>query len=241
MLALMLMNCDMGEGLGNDALLMPYLDLANIACAAHAGDQESIRSCIALAQQHEVQIGVHIGFADRAHFGRREIQLSDTDLYDLCVQQIQLMQRLCDEMGAKLEHVKAHGALYNMMMRDDALLGVLLRAASDLMPGAQFLIMAVPNQSRYQAMAAHYKLRLVHEAFVDRAYMANGLLCPRSQSGACHEDIGLIMQQAESIMQKQAVTALGGESIKVAAQTVCIHGDSLLALESAQQLRDLLR
>ena len=240
MLCAMLINCDMGEGLDNDASLMPYLDLANIACAAHAGDEATMRNCVALALQEGVQIGAHVGFADRAHFGRRDMSLSASALYALCTEQILKLEQICTEFDARVQHLKPHGAMYNMMMRDDAVLRVIMRACADASSDMRLLIMAVPDQQKYQAMAAEHNICLVHEAFVDRTYAVDGLLSSRQEPGACHEDIASVMRQAESLLYKKSVRTVTGSELALRAETLCIHGDSPLALETAQQLRTLL-
>lgn len=237
----MLINCDLGEGLHNDAELMPCLDMANIACGAHAGDEQSILETIALAQAHHVQIGAHIGFADKDHFGRREISMSSEDIIQLCAEQLNIMHRSCEQLATTMRYVKPHGALYNMMMKDDRVLKAIMQAVAGHDSSLKLLIMAVPDYQRYQQLAQGYAITLMAEAFVDRAYTAQGQLLSRSEQGACFTDIEIIEGQARSIIQQRHVISNDGSRISIQADTLCIHGDSPLAVETAWVLRKMVR
>ena len=127
-------NCDLGEGFPNDAALMPFISSANIACGFHAGDIDTIKKTIALCLEHNVAIGAHPGFNDKANFGRTEMMLSDCELYDLVAEQIVLIQHICEEMGAILHHVKLHGALYNMAARDATMSYIIAGVIKEINP-----------------------------------------------------------------------------------------------------------
>ena len=128
-------NCDMGEGMNNDALIMPYITSANIACGYHAGDEETIRRTIALALAHHVNIGAHPSFRDRANFGRKEFHLPLTEVYDLITEQLWIIKKIVDEMGTRLHHIKPHGALYNLSAKDEGIASTIAKAITDFDAG----------------------------------------------------------------------------------------------------------
>lgn len=236
----MRINCDLGEGLDNDAAIMPHLHMANIACAAHAGDEACMRRTIELARQHQVEIGAHIGFEDKEHFGRREINLSSAELKRLCQTQLDLMARVCASMGARFTYVKPHGALYNMMMRDRDILALLMQAVAAFDNSLRFMLMAVPEHGDLEALAQQHQIRLIHEAFVDRAYTDDGRLLPRSEPGASHQTLEQIQVQAKDIIENNQIETIKQKQLPVSVQTLCIHGDHALAVEVAQLLRSMV-
>lgn len=241
----MKINCDMGESfgpwvMGQDQALMPYLDMANIACGMHASDPLVMLKTIRLAKQHNVMIGAHPGYQDLQGFGRRNIELADDELYGLFVYQIGAIQLMCVSEGQSLNYVKPHGALYNTMMKDDHVFEVLLRAMKQTTPSLPLICMAVPNQQKYQQKAKQYGIQLWFEAFVDRAYDANGRLVARNIVGSTYHDLDTIRNQALSLINHRQVTTLTGEILPIQADTLCVHGDGHQALPTAQLLAQLL-
>ena len=227
------LNCDMGEGFPDDALLMPYISSANIACGAHAGSETLMKHTIALAMASDVQIGAHPGFADPEHFGRREMQLSDTELTDLIQSQVFLLKKFTEQAGAKLHHVKPHGALYNMSARQLDIARVIASAIKEIDPD---LIVYGLSKSCSIDAANEIHLPFCNEVFADRRYQSNGSLLPRSNPQALITDTKDCCQQAEQMIMHHSVTCYDGTVIPLVSDTICLHGDGSTAVALATQL-----
>ncbi|OIN08067.1 5-oxoprolinase subunit PxpA [Oceanisphaera psychrotolerans] len=241
----MKINCDMGESygiwkMGNDEQVMPYLDMANIACGMHASDPTVMLSTVRLAKQHKVSIGAHPGYADLQGFGRRNIAMSKDELTALFIYQIGALAAICKSESVPLDYVKPHGALYNTMMKDDQVFVTLLEALKRVDPTLPLVVMAVPNHEKYRALAAEHGISLWFEAFVDRAYDRDGRLVPRHVPGSSYHELDNIRRQARQMIDAGTVTTLDGQTISVHADTLCIHGDGPQALPTAALLRELL-
>ena len=232
------LNCDMGEGMDNDALLMPLISSANIACGYHAGDDSIMRATVALAKQSGVSIGAHPGFADRENFGRTEMQLSQNELYQLVWDQIILLQNIAQASDTSLHHVKPHGALYNMAARDASMARVICQAVKEIDAS---LILYGLSGSHLISEAQAIGLRTASEVFADRTYQDNGSLTPRSQDGALIHDQAGSLKQVLQMIQEQTVTSLTGKTIALRSETICIHGDGPHALSFAQQINTALQ
>ena len=216
----MQINCDLGEGIGNDAELMPYIDEANIACGFHAGDAFTMRETVALCIRHRVKIGAHPSYLDRENFGRKEIELSPEEIYLLVKKQIEILNQIVKTAGGTLNHVKPHGALYNTSAKNPEVAKAIAKAVKDIDPG---LILFGLKGSLSIEVAQAIGLKTAEEAFADRRYESDGSLTPRSQPGACFTDIQHVLNQVQ----------------KMKADTWCIHGDGPHALEFAQALHSL--
>ena len=232
------LNCDMGEGMDNDALLMPLISSANIACGYHAGDDAIMRATVALAKQSGVSIGAHPGFVDKENFGRTEMQLSENELYQLVWDQIQLLQIIAKEIDTILHHVKPHGALYNMAARDAAMARVIVQAVKDV---DATLIFYGLSGSHLISEAKALGLRTASEVFADRTYQDNGSLTPRSQANALIHDQAISLKQVLQMIQEQTVTAVSGKTVSLTAETICIHGDGPHAVSFAKQINTTLK
>jgi UPF0271 protein len=216
------LNCDLGEGCPHDAELMPLITSANIACGGHAGDPATAYAALAAAARHGVQVGAHPGFADREHFGRRELACTAQQVFEECVYQIGALAGLARAVGVPLRYVKPHGALYNMACRDDAY----ARPVVDAVALFGLILMGLPN-SRLQAQSAG-RCPFVAEGFADRRYLPDGSLVPRSRPDAFVEDPAEAVHQAERLIRDQGV------------RTLCVHGDNPQALAFVQELRTAL-
>lgn len=241
----MLINCDMGESfgpwqMGQDAMIMPYIDMANIACGMHASDPKVIRETIQLANEHNVQIGAHPGYADLQGFGRRHIAMSAEELESLFIYQLGALQGLCISENTEIRYVKPHGALYNDMMRSDEIFNTLLKALARYNSTLPLMMMAVPDRQRYVDMANEHNINLIFEAFIDRSYQKNGRLTPRSAPSSVHTTTDDILSQADTLIKDRKLVSVCGKTIEVDADTLCIHGDGKLALDVAKQLRQRL-
>lgn len=237
------LNCDMGESfgayhIGRDEDILAYVSSANIACGFHAGDPGVMRRTVRLCLERGVSIGAHPGLPDLAGFGRREIRISASEAYELTVYQIGALQAFVRAEGGVMRHVKPHGALYNMAAADPGLAAAIASAVQRVDPA---LILYGLAGSELIRQAGRIGLRAAAEAFADRGYRPDGTLAPRSERGAVIADAALAAEQAVRIAQTQSVTAVDGHAIAIAADTLCIHGDSPHALEFASRIREALQ
>jgi len=249
----MKLNCDMGESfgawkIGADAEIMPYVDMSNIACGFHASDPQIMSHTVELAVRHNVTVGAHPGYPDLAGFGRKEMVFSGDEIVNIVLYQVGALQAICRAHHTTVDYIKPHGALYNTMMRDRNVYQALLKAVailsststSTIAPAIPLMIMATPDHLEYKKMADEYGVTLLFEAFCDRVYTDEGLLQPRHIDGAVHQNIDTIVSQAKKLIIDQAVSTCTGSSLSVNADTLCIHGDGALAIESANRIRDIL-
>ena len=226
-------NCDMGEGFENDEALMPYITSANIACGFHAGDADTMKRTITLAMKHEVAICAHPGFPDRENFGRKNMDMTPDEVYDIVLYQVDLLSKIALEEGAKLTHVKPHGALYNMAAEDVLLAKAIARA-----------VRAVDNKLALFGLSGSYliqegknvNLQTENEAFADRTYLDDGTLTPRSGKNALIEDKEVALNQVLQLVTKQTVRSISGKTIRLIADTICLHGDGENALVFAKNI-----
>ncbi len=225
-------NCDLGEGAGQDAGLMPLITSANIACGAHAGDAATMRATVALAQRHGVAIGAHPGYADRAHFGRRELNLSPAQAGELVRSQVEALRAL-----APLRHVKLHGALYNQAARDAALAEVIAEAVRTLDPSLTLFVL--PDSALARAALAR-GLRIANEVFADRTYQRDGSLTRRSRPDALIHDERDAVAQVLRMIREGVVRATDGVDVPIRADTVCLHGDGPNPVAFVRRLREAL-
>lgn len=216
----MTLNCDLGEGIGIDAALMPYIDEANIACGFHAGDAFTMRETVALCMRHSVKMGAHPSYLDRENFGRKEIELSPEEIYLLVKKQIEILNQIVKTAGGTLNHVKPHGALYNTSAKNPEVAKAIAKAVKDVDAG---LVLFGLKGSLSIEVAHEMGLKTADEAFADRSYESDGSLTPRSQPGACFTEIQDVLDQVQ----------------KIKADTWCIHGDGPQALEFAKALHTL--
>lgn len=223
------LNCDLGEGAGQDAGLMPLITSANIACGAHAGDEATMRATVVLAKKDGVAIGAHPGFADRENFGRRELSVTPAEVRRLVRDQICRLQAL-----APLRHVKAHGALYNMAARDAALARAVAEAVHEADPRLMLFGLA---GSKLVAAGRACGLPVASEVFADRTYQADGSLTPRTQANAFITDEAAAVAQVLRMVREGKVRATDGTDVAIAADTVCLHGDGAHPVEFARRLR----
>jgi UPF0271 protein len=233
-------NCDMGESygvwkMGDDAAVMPYITSANIACGFHGGDPATIRRTVRLAVDQGVAVGAHPSLPDLPGFGRRPMKITPQDMYDLVVYQAGAVEAFARAAGARLHHVKCHGALYNMAANDEALSRAMARAVKDL--GGNLVLYALSN-SVMMNVAKKQGLRVAGEVFADRGYSDDGTLAPRDRPGGMIEDASQAVERALAMVEKGYVTALSGKPVPVSADTLCLHGDQPGAVAFAKAIRN---
>lgn len=231
-------NCDMGEGVGNDEAIMPFISSASIACGYHAGDEDTMKRTVELAMKYNVAIGAHPSFMDRENFGRTDIRLPLSEVYDLVTRQIHLLDDIAKTFGTKIHHVKPHGALYNMAARAKPMAAVIALAIKDFDDRLKLYGL---SDSHLINEAKKIGLKAVNEVFADRAYQDNGRLLSRSKPGALIRDTAEVVQRVLQMINDRTVTALSGKIIPVIAETICIHGDGEHAVEFAQAINNVVK
>jgi UPF0271 protein len=232
------LNCDLGESfgawtMGADAAVMPYISSANIACGFHAGDPDTMRRTVDLAIRAKVAIGAHVSLPDLAGFGRREMRVSADEAHAMTLYQVGALAAFVQAAGARLGHVKPHGALYNMAARDATLADAIARAVHAFDPALRLVGLAGSELPR---AGTRIGLAVAHEAFSDRRYQDDGSLTPRGEAGAVIDDIGAAVTQALAIARGEPVATRTGGTLVVHADTLCVHGDRADAGEFARRL-----
>jgi UPF0271 protein len=234
------LNCDLGESygefkVGNDEKIMPYITSANIACGFHAGDPITISKTISMAREHNVAIGAHPSFPDLMGFGRREMQLTSEETKNYLIYQISALQGFAKIAGTNLQHVKPHGALYNMAAKDEKLAKAITEAIETL---DNALIVFAPPKSILTKVAEKTGLIVAYEFFADRAYNPDGSLVSRKQSNAIIEEPEKVVERAVQAVTEEKVLAMDGSSVKLGeVHTICVHGDTPSAVKLAQALK----
>jgi UPF0271 protein len=232
------LGADVGEGMPTDAELIPLCTSVAIACGQHAGDPATMQHAVALARRHGVAIGAHPGYPDREGFGRRAMKLDANELFAWVVYQVGALAAVARVQGANLTHVKAHGALYNHAA-GDAATALTLAAATRAVDGDLWLV-GLAGSAMATAAATH-GLRFVAEGFVDRAYREDGRLVPRAQPGAVISgNAAEIAARAVRMIRDGVVEPVGGGSLSLRIDSLCVHGDHPEAVGLARALRAAL-
>ena len=228
------LNCDLGEGAGHDAAVMPLATSANIACGAHAGDPATMAAAVRLARRHDAGIGAHPGHPDRERFGRRELPITPSAAAGIVIEQV---ERLGAVAGMPPRHVKLHGGLYHQVGRDESLAEAVSTALAARWPG---IILFAAAGSRLAAVARAGGLAVAEEAFIDRAYAADGSLLPRSHPGAVIDDAASAAARAVRMVREGLVEAADGRPLAIEPQTLCLHGDGPDPVALARAVRAAL-
>lgn len=232
------LNCDMGEGIGNDEAIMPFITSANISCGFHAGNGDTIRHTMLLAVRNNVLIGAHPSFRDKENFGRKEMYLDHDKLYAIVLEQLIKLDLIAKEKGATLHHVKPHGALYNMAAKDKEIAGTIALVIKDF---NENLFLYGLSNSFLISEAKALGLKTANEVFADRTYQDDGSLTPRSQPNALIEDEEQCIQQVLQMVKQGTVTTASGKIIPMIADTICIHGDGKHAVSFAKKIHEALK
>jgi len=230
-------NCDLGEGCGDDAAIVPWISSASIACGGHAGDDDTMRATLRLCRTHGVAAGAHPGYPDRDNFGRSEVAMPAAELRAMLDAQLARITDLAAREGMRLSHVKPHGALYNLAARDRAVADVVATAVHAHDPSLVLFGLAGSESIR---AAEAVGLRVAREAFAERAYDADGRLAPRGTPGAVLESIDAALAQVRTLLQDRMVLARDGTRVALEADTLCLHGDRPGAAAFARALRQAL-
>lgn len=230
-------NCDLGEGMTTDAQVIPLITSANVACGWHAGSPEIMRQTVKLAKEYGIRVGAHPGFDDKENFGRTEVIMSAADIEEMTRLQVKALADICAEEGVKLQHVKPHGALYNMASKD---IGMAKAICRGIIAVDSSLFMLAPGYSCLAKAAREMGLPVACEVFADRAYEEDGSLVSRKKPGAVITDADIAIERTLKMVCEGSVICASGKEIKLNADSVCIHGDNPSAIEFAGKIRSAL-
>lgn len=227
----------MGEGMDTDEAIMPYISSANIACAYHAGDTDTMQKTVEYCLKYNVAIGAHPSFNDKENFGRREIDLPEKEIYEIVIQQLLLMNEIVSTYDARLNHVKPHGALYNISVKNKTIAKTIAMAVMDF---DKDLLLYGLSGSYSIEQAKAIGLRTMNEVFADRTYQDDGTLTPRTQKNALILNADKAVQQCLQFVKNKTVTTISGKELPVNTDTICIHGDGLHAVDFAKAIYNAL-
>jgi UPF0271 protein len=230
-------NCDLGEGCGSDAELMRYISSANIACGFHAGNGDTMRKTVEIALEQGVAIGVHPGYADPENFGRTPTNLGPAKVRQLIFDQLEALERVCDPAGAKIRHVKPHGALYNQAAKDRELASAIAEAVAEW--DSQLIFYGLSG-SEMITEAEKMGLRTASEVFADRTYRSDGTLTPRNETNALITKTEDSQAQVLDMIRYGRVRSTDAIMVAIKSETICLHGDGDHAVEFARLIRERL-
>jgi UPF0271 protein len=231
------LNADLGEGATTERSLLRLVSSANIACGFHAGNPGSMALSIRAAWERGVAVGAHPSLADRENFGRKELPVTPDEVFTLVVYQVGAFQAVASSLGVKPNHVKPHGALYNMSARDPELAEAVARAIAAV---DRSLILFAPGKSALERAGESSGLRMAREVFADRNYRPDGSLVPRTEPNAILHDAGEAAARILRMLSDGVVRAVDGRDIAIEGDTICVHGDTPEAVAFANELRQKL-
>ena len=231
------LNADLGEGSGHDAELFELISSANIATGFHAGDSDTMHASIASAKKHGVAVGAHPSFFDRENFGRKELTIPNEEVFDAVAYQLGIFQAIATALDVRPNHVKPHGALYNMAVRDGKLADAIARAIESVDPK---LILFAPDKSELARAGEAHGLQVAREIFADRNYLNGGWLVPRTRPEALLHNPREAAQRVLRMLREGKVRSVEGRDVEVRGETICVHGDTPGAVEFARELRTRL-
>jgi 5-oxoprolinase (ATP-hydrolysing) subunit A len=232
------LNADLGEGAGHDEQLFELVTSANIATGFHAGDANTMHAAVLAAKGQGVSVGAHPSLFDRENFGRKELTVTVDEVLGAVTYQLGVFQAVTEAAGIKPNHVKPHGALYNMAARDENLAEAIARAVKDV---DSTLILFAPDNSALSRAGEAHGLEIAREAFADRNYLANGSLVPRSRADAFLHDPDEAAGRVLRMLREGKVQSVDGTNVDLRAETICVHGDNPAAVEFVRALREALQ
>jgi UPF0271 protein len=231
-------NCDMGEGMGNESYVMPFISSANIACGGHAGTAESIKRTIEIAQKNNVAIGAHPSYNDKENFGRVSQFISVLELAELIAEQYYQFEKIANQLGAPIHHVKLHGALYNDCAKDALLSKTFIQTIQAIDPTLIIYGLSGSHTIQEAIMAGQPFAR---EAFADRTYQNNGQLTPRYLDHAMIDETEQVVNQVTTLIKQNKVVSIQGDFIDLKVDTICIHGDGPNAITFSAAIFEALK
>ena len=216
-------NCDLGEGLNNEHTIMPLIDSCNIACGGHAGDDSSMIECVEISIKNNIKIGAHPSYPDKINFGRKKVNISPSELSYSIISQIESLEMIADSYGIRLNHIKAHGALYNQMITDSDLSIFYLDSIEDYRDKCSLY---VPYKSEIEKIALKRGFRVTYEVFGDRNYNDDLTLVSRDQKNALITDPENVIDHIKTMKETKTVKTINGNFKQIKFDTVCIHSDT---------------
>jgi UPF0271 protein len=231
------LNADLGEGSEHDAELFELISSANIATGFHAGDSDTMHAAISAAKKAGVAVGAHPSFFDRENFGRKELTIPNEEVFDAVAYQLGIFQAVASALDVRPNHVKPHGALYNMAVRESKLADAIARAIESVDPK---LILFAPDKSELARVGEAHGLQIAREIFADRNYLNDGWLVPRTRPDALLHDPKEAAQRVLRMLREGKVRSVEGRDVDVRGETICVHGDTPGAVEFARELRTRL-
>tara|TARA_B100000242_G_scaffold70299_1_gene44297 strand:+ start:2268 stop:2981 length:714 start_codon:yes stop_codon:yes gene_type:complete len=226
-------NCDLGEGLNNEHIIMPLIDSCNIACGGHAGDNGSMIECVEISIKNNVKIGAHPSYPDKINFGRKKIDISPSQLSYSIISQIESLETIADSYGLELNHIKAHGALYNQMIIDTELSNFYLNTIKDFKNKCSLYI---PYKSEIEKIALKKGFSIIYEVFGDRNYNDDLSLVSRNNENALITDPESVVNHIKTIKETETVKTINGNYKKIKFDTICIHSDTNNSIEILKKI-----
>ena len=236
------LNCDMGESfgiweIGSDEAIMPYINMANLACGFHAGDPVTMNKSVALAKKHNVEIGAHPGYQDLVGFGRRSLASTKEEIMAIIIYQLGALNAFCKLHKTEVVYIKPHGALYQDMMKDDDVFNAIAEAIATYDQNIKLMILSCPRNNEYSEMAKAHNISLLFEVFADRNYNDDGSLVSRAKDNAIIKHESEVISRIKSLKEKGTLLSISGKELSLQTDVLCVHGDTKNALEFIQILR----
>ncbi|NNC34529.1 MAG: 5-oxoprolinase subunit PxpA [Croceitalea sp.] len=230
-------NCDVGEGVGNESSLFPFISSCSVACGGHAGDEQSMSQMVQLSKEHQVKVGAHPSYPDKRNFGRKSMKISDLELHDSLTAQIATFAKIVKDEKMTLNHIKPHGALYNDIAKHKKLAKVFLKAVK---PFKEQVMLYLPYASVAALEALEQGFAVTYEAFGDRNYNDDLSLVSRIEPNALIQEPKMVMDHVIGMARNKKVKSISGKEIPIKAETYCIHGDTATALQILMYLNQEL-
>jgi len=226
--------------MGEDELIMPYINMANLACGFHSSDSITMSKSVQLAVKHNITIGAHPSYQDLVGFGRRSMNCSVEEISAIIIYQLGALSGFCKVYDTEVSYVKPHGALYNDMMKDENIYKAILKAISSFDKNIKLMILSTPNHEEFAKIASSYGVELIYEVFADRNYNDDGSLVSSSESNAVVHDENEVIQRVELLANDGYISSINGNKLFIKADTICVHGDGQNALSFIKALKKVL-
>ncbi len=239
------LNCDIGEGYGiytlnDDKQIYPHIDMANIACGFHGGDARVMYESVHQARKNNTTIGAHVAYQDLVGFGRRSMDYDSKELSAIVLYQIGALSGFCKFFHTNISYVKPHGAMYNDMMKDDKILKTILKTISMSDSGLKLMILSTKQNTRYNDIAKEFGVKLIYEVFADRNYTDDGFLVDRAKPNAVIHDKAAILKRVQTLRQDGYLLSENGEKLHLQTDSLCVHGDTALAIDIVKSIKQVL-
>ncbi|MEA3288806.1 MAG: 5-oxoprolinase subunit PxpA [Campylobacterota bacterium] len=240
-----LLNCDMGEHYGvwvksDDEKLMPYIDIANLACGFHASDPINIVKSVQLTKKYSKSISIHPSYPDMVGFGRRSMKCSLDEISALILYQCGALEAICKTNNIKIKYIKPHGALYNDMMGDMKIFETIVKTIASFNKNLKLLILSTAHNKKYKKIAKKYGIELLYEVFMDRNYNDEGFLVSRTEPNSVIHNPKIALKRIKTLLSNGYIESVNGKKLNLKVDTICVHGDHDEAVEFVKVLRDEL-